>query len=116
MSGRIQGCPRVALGLAMLLIATIGPACRAPFRDPAEATPAPEERERILEQGMNPFVLTNLVSDRVVIEVDWVEGTTPHAEALARMETTLREYAVEGKQIVDDFSDENPQEEWNVAP
>jgi len=100
----------------MLLIATTGPACRAPFRYPADATPAPAERERILEQGMNPFVLTNVVSDRVLIEVDWVEGATPHAEALARMETTLREYAVEGKQIVVDFSDEIPLEEWSAAP
>jgi hypothetical protein len=69
----------------------------------------------VLLAGMNPYVLTDLISDEVVFEVDWVEGVRPHEAALEGLEKTLRRYLPEEKRIVIDRDDEIPLAEWNAT-
>lgn len=96
-----------------LAILTLSTGCRAVFRYPAETQATERSREEILLDGMNPYVLTNLVSSKVVLEVDWVEGVAPHPAALKGLKKTLAHYLPEGKQIEIELDDEIPAAEWD---
>ena len=106
---------RTALwALAVLLPAL--PGCRAIFRYPAEPYVSERPRQEVLLQGMNPYLLTDLVTRRLVVEIDWVEGNAPHAKAIAGFEAVLRGLCPEGKEIVVRTDEEIPLERWEAAP
>ncbi len=101
--------------LLLTLVACLAtPGCRALFRYPAEAR-LPLPAEDLLHHGMNPFLLTNHLSDRVVVEIDWVEGGRPHSSAVEGLRQTLREHCAEGKQIEVVLDDEIPLAKWRKA-
>lgn len=89
------------LGLAGLLYV------QAPAADSA---PPEAVRQAVLLDGLNPFLLTNLVSRRVVVEIDWVAGARPAPESLQAAETLLRRHCPAGKRIEVRLDDEI---EWN---
>ena len=66
--------------------------------------------------GMNPYVLTNLVSSRIVVEIDWVAGSRPSDTSVQAIEDVLREHCEQGKQIEVRLDDEIPQSVWVEAP
>jgi hypothetical protein len=77
---------------------------------------SPELRAAIvLRDSINPFILTELVSSRVVIEVDWVAGYRPSPDALRAAKLTLAEHCVEGRRIELLLDDEIPHAEWERA-
>ena len=65
--------------------------------------------------GMNPFVLTNLVSPRIVVEIDWVEGSRPSDTSVRVIEDVLREHCEQGKQIEVRLDEEIPRSVWVEA-
>jgi hypothetical protein len=75
---------------------------------------AVDENEQLL-RGMNPFILTNLVSKRVALEIDWIEGYRPSAKAIRAAEETLRRHCAEGKQVEIRVDDEIPRADWELS-
>jgi hypothetical protein len=71
--------------------------------------------EVALTEAMNPFVLTNLVSSRLVVEVDRVAGFEPSPAALSAAEHLLRTHCEEGKHVEVLLDDEIPRSEWEKA-
>jgi hypothetical protein len=65
--------------------------------------------------GMDPFILTTLVSPRVVVEIDWVEGYRPSPRALRAVDDVLREHCEEGKRVEVQPDDEIPRAVWQRA-
>lgn len=103
-----------SVGLALLLAAS-ATGCRAAFRLPVEPHDASRPASEVLLAGMNPFLLTDLLSDRVVVEVDRVAGLTVHPAALDGLRETLAEY-VPGKTIEIRMDDEIPVDVWQSVP
>lgn len=64
---------------------------------------------------MNPFILTNLVSSRVVVEIDRVAGFEPSPKALRTVERVLTEHCESGKRVEVVLDDEIPRAEWEAA-
>ena len=81
------------------------------------AGPAPAERvqEAVLLDGINPFILTNVVSRRIVVEIDWVAGTRPTPEAVQAVESLLRQHCPVDKRIDVRVDDEIALEPWAAA-
>ena len=102
---------KTAIALAFPLLSA-GLACRAAFRYPTAADPVARPPDEVLRETMNPYLLTNLVSRRVVFEIDWVEGAAPHPKALAGFEATLRQHLPEGKELILRVDDEIPLWRW----
>lgn len=111
-----RAAPLTPILLAALLVIAV-PSCRAVLRSPA-AAPAPEPSRWTAHSyvdGMNPFLLTDLVAASVVVEVDWVEGARPTAKATRAAELTLRKYCPAGKRIRVQVDDEIPRHRWEDA-
>jgi len=68
-----------------------------------------------VEQGLNPFVLTTLVSSRIVVEIDWVEGYRPTEKAVDALEAVLLEHCEPGKQVDVRLDETIPRAEWSAA-
>ena len=64
---------------------------------------------------MNPFILTNLVSSRVVVEVDRVAGFEPSPKALQAVERALADHCESGKRVEVVLDDEIPRAVWEKA-
>ena len=103
---------RIAAALVLPLV-LVG--CRAAFRYPVEPYTSERPKQETLLKGMNPFILTNLVSTRVVVEIDWIEGHEPHPKAIEGIKETLREVCPPDKEIVVYLDDEIPLSEWEAA-
>ncbi len=69
----------------------------------------------MLSDGMNPFILTNVVSRRIVVEIDWVAGTRPAPEAVQAVESVLRQHCPEDKRVDVRVDDEIALEQWTAA-
>jgi hypothetical protein len=83
--------------------------------EPVSGTPRELRAATVLVGSINPFVLSGLVSSRVVVEVDWVAGYRPSPDALRAVELTLREHCVEGRRVEVLLDDEIPRAEWERA-
>jgi hypothetical protein len=103
--------------VTMLAVFTVcGSACRAPFRLQVEPHDATRPAGELLLEGMNPFLLTDLVSSRVIVEVDHVAGLAVHPAAIEGLRETLEAYLPQGKQIEIRLDDEIPAEAWLSTP
>jgi ribosomal protein L31E len=71
--------------------------------------------EHALLDGMNPFVLTTLVSARLVVEIDWVEGFRPSPKAVRAIETVLARHCAADKLIEVVLDDEIPEAIWRES-
>jgi len=99
----------------LLAVVALGAGCAAAFTLPAERIPdGARPREQLLLERMNPFVLENLLTDRLVVEVDWVEGGAPDPEALQGFEEALRTYLPD-KRISIEVGGEIPRSVWDDA-
>ena len=78
----------------------------------AESQPPPGAGVEAIAAALNPFVLTGLVSERLLLEVDWVEGYRPSNEALLTAESVLRELCDGGRRIDVVRDDEIPLATW----
>ena len=108
MSKRPRLRPRlrtIALATLVVLLSTLPPA--------AERSTTPVDQ---VAARLNPFLLTNLITDSIVIEVDWVEGTEPNRDALDAMVKALRDVTAEGKRIELILDEEIPLARWQEAP
>jgi hypothetical protein len=83
------------LRTGVLLLAVAAPAAltsscnrmmRYPVRDPATYAGFAEDD---LRTRLNPYLLTTAVFDRVVVEIDWVDGCEPAPKAVRRLERVL---------------------------
>ena len=101
---------RRVLKPGLLLSLVVGVCCTAAAQDAALVA----EREPLT--GMNPFVLTSLVSSKLVVEIDWVEGSRPSDRSVRAIGDVLREHCEEGKQIEIRLDDEIPRSVWVEAP
>jgi hypothetical protein len=79
-----------------------------------ERSPGASE-EHVLLDTMNPFILTNLVSSRVVVEIDRVAGYEPSPQALRAVERVLADHCESGKRVDVVLDDEIPREVWEKA-
>lgn len=70
--------------------------CAAAARQPAVQD---VEAHSVRVRELNPFLLTNRISERVIIEVDWVEGGEPKEEALDGLVHALVSVCPPGKAI-----------------
>ena len=105
---------RVAILLLGLLFLDVPPtACRAVLRYPGVGRKPLTALQR--EIPLNPFILTNLVYRKLLIEVDWVEGCEPAPKALAALERVARKYCPAGKEIGILRDDEIPRKRWEEA-
>jgi hypothetical protein len=95
------------------------PCLRADEPEPALETVrdhSPEaSEEQMLLETMNPFILTNLVSSRVVVEIDRVAGFEPSRKALQAVERALAEHCESGKRVEVVLDDEIPKAVWEEA-
>ena len=107
---RFDPVPVAAIVVVVLLVGL------APRPGAGEGVPGieagPGTSEALLG-GMNPFLLTNLVSARVVVEVDWIEGAPPADRAIRAMKDVLGQVVPEGKRVDVELSDAVAVEEWN---
>jgi hypothetical protein len=96
-------------GLAIFAASAACAGCR-------EAQPVTRVEERpALLRAMNPFVLTNLVSSKMTVEVDWIAGDPPSAAALETLQAALEEQCEAGKRIRIVRDDEIPRADWQAA-
>ena len=99
----------------VLWVLTFPVGCSGLFRQPVEPSPYGRPVEEALLAGMSPFYLTNALSKRVVIEVDWVEGLEPDEAALEGLRDAVKTYAAPDKEIELVVSDAIPSTEWDGA-
>jgi hypothetical protein len=108
----------------LLLCAALLPSAwvEPPPAPDAAHTGAPAGEERLEAPGarppleaLDPFLLTNLVSSSVVVEIDRVGGYEPSPATLRAAERTLREHCEPGKEIEVVLDDEIPYEAWEDA-
>jgi len=64
---------------------------------------------------LDAFLLTDLVSSRLVLEIDWIAGSEPHPEALEGLKQTLAVHLPEGKRIDVLGGEAIDAEEWERA-
>ena len=81
----------------------------------AEPAAAEAVQEAVLSDGLNPFILTNVVSRRLVVEIDWVAGARPTPEAVQAVEDLLRQHCPEDKLVDVRVDDEIALEQWTAA-
>jgi hypothetical protein len=110
--------PNRACGIGALVLATVAAPAPPPGEAEIEAVrsgSAEASAEVALTEAMNPFVLTNLVSSHLVVEIDRVAGFEPSPAALGAAENLLRTHREEGKQVDVLLGDEIPRSEWEAA-
>jgi hypothetical protein len=90
--------------------------CRAALRFPVREKPLDYDFDRTVLDTMNPHLLSNELTDRLVVEIDWVEGMHPSDRAMNALKETLQRYAPQDKKIDVVLDDEIPFEEWEVLP
>jgi tetratricopeptide (TPR) repeat protein len=99
--------------LAVFLISLmIFPGCRALLRYPAQVGPAKDSAGEDFVTNLNPYILTNLISNHLVVELDYVEGCRPSPKALTALERRLRKYCPADKEIRVLLDDEIQLEDW----
>ena len=76
---------------------------------------APLQAGEATRGGLDAFVLTDLVSERLVLEIDWVAGCLPADQALDAAEAFLREHCAPGRRIEIHLDDEIPRAEWETG-
>lgn len=102
--------------LPLLLLALLQPGCAAMLRYKAARRDTPEFRQSTfeLQKQMNPWLLTDLLADKLIVEIDWVEGVPPAPIAIEALEKRLREYGPAGRAFEIVLSDEIPRAEWEA--
>jgi hypothetical protein len=63
---------------------------------------------------MNPYILNTILFDRLVIEIDWVEGCVPSAQAIRGLEKRLDQYLPAEMELSIEVDDEIPRERWDA--
>ncbi len=100
----------------LLILCALSMGCRAALRFPVREKPLDYDFDRTVLDTMNPHLLSNELTDRLVVEIDWVAGMHPSERAMKALEETLRRYAPQDKKIDIVLDDEIPFEEWEVLP
>jgi len=100
--------------LLIVYLLTLQVGCAALFRREPAVRPDPERPRdgSTLQRTMNPWILTDLFGDRLIVEIDWVEGLQPNPKALALLKETLLRYSPEGREVEIRLSDRIPRAEW----
>lgn len=101
--------------LLLTAVLASGASCVRMLRQPVTGPRSPGETDAILMRRLDPFLLTGLVTRKVVVEVDWVEGCEPAKKALAGAERFLRRYVPSSIDIVFEKDDTIPRKEWERA-
>lgn len=73
------------------------------------------DAQPVLADGLNPFILTNLVSRHIVIEIDWIAGRPPAPMAVRAVEELLGRHCPEGKRVDVRVDDEIDLQHWNAV-
>ncbi len=74
---------------------------------------APVPAARIADR-MDPWLLAEGLTDKVAVEVDWVEGCEPKPLTLAGLERVLTNYSPAGRPVEVERSDEIPRSAWDA--
>lgn len=98
---------------ALVLLVAASTACGCAGRGGAVE---PRHERTAIAQSLNAYILTDLVSRRLVVEVDWVAGSPPAPAALERLESVLARSCPESKRLRVVIDDEIPQAEWRGSP
>ena len=72
----------------------------------------PDEK---LTKSMNPWFLGDGFSDRIEIEVDWVEGCRPGPHTIEALRAIAGKYAPRGVPVAVTLDDEIPRSEWDAT-
>lgn len=107
-----------SLGIVtVLIILLISSGCRSMLRYPAvdlDKEPFPEVQ---LADSMNPFLLTSITSPKLVVEVDWVEGSKPAPRAIKAFSKLLQKYNPPDREIEVIVDQMIPKTDWaRLAP
>jgi tetratricopeptide (TPR) repeat protein len=98
---------------AGLLVSCTG-ILRYPAVDP-EGILDPEGKQ--LAFRMDPWLLSDLLASKLVVEIDWVEGLEPTPMAVEALERTIEQYGPPGREFEVVLSDEIPRSAWDeTAP
>lgn len=108
-SQRLRGALLVVLGLAVMLV--IVPLALP--RYPAVASRAEPYRPEELAAEFDQALLREGVSDRTVVEIDWVEGCKPGPQAIAGLEAILKKYSPPNHAVEIVVDQEIPPVEWD---
>lgn len=101
--------------VGLLALTVIGVSCVAiPRYPPVErgATPYPAAR---LAEELDPWLLADGLSERVVVEIDWVAGARPGPRAVAGLDRVLRRYVPASVPVEVLLDDEIPEQAWRSA-
>lgn len=102
------------LVLAAITACAAVPSCRPLLRYPVLERHPARPQDEIAANTLNPFVLSNLISKRLVVEIDWVEGYAPSELAMRDFRKTLDKYCPVGKSIEVVLDDAIPRERWEA--
>lgn len=107
-----------ALGsVTVLSVLLISSGCRSILRYPAidpNKEPLPVVQ---LADSLNPFLLTSITSPRLVVEVDWVEGSKPAPRAIKALSKLLKKYNPPDREIEVIVDQMIPEADWaRLAP
>lgn len=108
-------CRGLELGVAALLSVLTVVSCRAMLRYPREGVEPGRDPIGATIAAADPLVLTDLVSDELVFEVDWIEGCRPRAKALLGLERRAREQTAPDRSVRIVLDDEVPLADWDAA-
>lgn len=106
---------RLAIGIAAVVAAATSscvPLPRYPSVVP-RSDPVPSER---LSKRLDPWLLAEGLADKVVVEVDWVEGCEPAPLTLDGLKRILEKYGPPGRPVEIRRSDRIPRSEWDALP
>ena len=110
-SRRIRWVLLVVLGLAVMLV--IVPLALP--RYPAVASRAEPYPPEELAAEFDQALLREGVSDRTVVEIDWVEGCEPGPQAIAGLEAILKKYSPPNHAVEIVVDQEIPRAAWRYA-
>lgn len=108
-SRRIRWVLLVVLGLVVMLAIAPLALPRYPAVAP-RGEPYPAEK---LAAEFDPALLRIGVSDRTVVEIDWVEGCKPGPQTVAGLEEILRKYSPSNHAVEIVVDQEVPRTEWD---
>ncbi len=97
---------------SLLLAPSLLSGCRTLLRYPGQEPVSPFRVEHTLETKMNARLLSAGLVDRLVVEIDWVEGCEPKPKAIKALRKAIAKYTVLGGNTEIILDDQIPGEEW----
>ena len=98
------------------MLRSVRPRCALLLLALAPALQAADAGDEAVAATLDPYVLTALVSERLLLEVDWVAGHRPSYAALEAAESLLRDHCEAGRRIEIVLDDEIPRANWEAHP